>query len=395
MYSRSLYPELKAHLSKKQVTVITGMRRVGKSTAVKFLIKETGLDNVLYLDCERVEVRVLFGRPNYEEIKSELELMGFDFTKPGVIAIDEIQLSSNLPSIIKYLYDTYQTKFIVTGSSSYYIKNKFSESLAGRKRIFELFPLDFKEFLQFKEVWKDDFGKYACKNFTYAWYNQMKNLYLEFITYGGFPEVVLEQNPDDKKDMLTDIINSFIELDVKLLADYSKSEDLYKLIKLLAARTGNKIDHSKLSSISGINRQKIASYIQLFEQTYLIYQIEPFTYNVDREIATQRKLFFSDTGILQALTGNLLSSGQIIENAVAVQLKNLGGLNYYQRKSGQEIDFILNGEIAIEVKETAVLQDNNTLAQRASSIDLNQKWLIGFQPATNQFEDFIWAGSLF
>lgn len=395
MYSRNLYAALKAHLSKKQVTVITGMRRVGKSTAVKFLLNEIEHRNVLYLDCERVEIRVLFGRPNYEEIKSELELMGFDFTKPGVIAIDEIQLSSNLPSIIKYLYDTYQTKFIVTGSSSYYIKNKFSESLAGRKRIFELYPLDFREFLQFKNVWQDDFSKYACKNFTPAWYNQMKTHYSEFLTYGGFPEVVLEQNPDDKKDMLTDIINSYIELDVKLLADYSKSEDLYKLIKLLAARTGNKIDHSKLSSISGINRQKIASYIQLFEQTYLIYQIEPFTHNIDREIATQKKLYFSDTGIVQALSGNLLSNGQILENAIAVQLKNLGSLNYYQRKSGQEIDFILNGEIAIEVKETAVLQDKNTLDQRASSIDLNLKWLIGFQPATNQFEDFIWAGSLF
>lgn len=395
MYSRNLYPALKAHLSKKQVTVITGMRRVGKSTAVKYLIKETEHDNVLYLDCERVEIRVLFGRPNYEEIKIELELMGFDFSKPGLIAIDEIQHSSNLPSIIKYLYDTYQTKFIVTGSSSYYIKNNFSESLAGRKRIFELYPLDFREFLQFKNVWQDTFSNYACKNFTHPWYNRMKNLYSQFLTYGGFPEVVLEQNAEDKKEMLTDIINSFIELDVKLLADYSKSEDLYKLIKLLAARSGNKIDHSKLSSMSGINRQKIASYLQLFEQTYLIYQIEPFTHNIDREIATQRKLYFSDTGILQALSDYSLSSGQIFENAVAVQLRNLGSLNYYQRKSGQEIDFILNRKIAVEVKETAVLQDKNILVQRASSIDLDQKWLIGLHPATNQFEDFIWAGSIF
>ncbi|WP_257666720.1 ATP-binding protein [Parapedobacter tibetensis] len=395
MYARNIYPALEAHLSKKQVTVITGMRRVGKSTAVKHLLKCLDHDNILYLDCERVEIRALFSRPNYEEIKNEMELMGFDFSTAGVIAIDEIQLSADLPSIVKYLYDTYQTKFVVTGSSSYYLKNRFSESLAGRKRIFELYPLSFKEFLVFKEVWKDKFNEYAGKTFQASWYNQMKNWYQEYLTYGGFPEVVLETHAADKMELLRDIINSYIELDVKLLADYSQSEDLYKLTKLLAARVGNKIDHSKLGSISGINRQKIASYVQLFEQTYLICQIAPFTRNIDKEIAHQKKVYFADTGLLHALAGNLLSSGQVFENAVAAQLKAFGDLNYYQRKSGQEIDFILNGDTAIEVKETAVVQDKNTLLQRASSIDLQENWLIGLHPAPNGFTDFIWAGTLF
>ncbi len=371
------------------------MRRVGKSTAVKHLLKCLDHDNILYLDCERVEIRALFSRPNYEEIKNEMELMGFDFSTAGVIAIDEIQLSADLPSIVKYLYDTYQTKFVVTGSSSYYLKNRFSESLAGRKRIFELYPLSFKEFLVFKEVWKDKFNEYAGKTFQASWYNQMKNWYQEYLTYGGFPEVVLETHAADKMELLRDIINSYIELDVKLLADYSQSEDLYKLTKLLAARVGNKIDHSKLGSISGINRQKIASYVQLFEQTYLICQIAPFTRNIDKEIAHQKKVYFADTGLLHALAGNLLSSGQVFENAVAAQLKAFGDLNYYQRKSGQEIDFILNGDTAIEVKETAVVQDKNTLLQRASSIDLQENWLIGLHPAPNGFTDFIWAGTLF
>ncbi|WP_036603045.1 ATP-binding protein [Olivibacter sitiensis] len=395
MFLRDIYPALEAHMQKKQVTVITGMRRVGKSTAVKHLLRNIGHDNVLYLDCERVEVRMLFARSHYEEIRSELELMGFDFAVAGVIAIDEIQLSENLPSIIKYFYDTYSTKFVVTGSSSYYMKNRFSESLAGRKRIFEMYPLSFKEFLVFKEIWKNTFGRYAQKTFKKSWYNQMKHWYEEYLAYGGFPEVVLEVKVEDKKEMLSDIINSYIELDVKLLADYSLSEDLYKLIKLLAARAGNKVDNSKLSSVSGINRQKIASYIQLLEQTYLIYQIAPFTRNVDKEISHQKKLYFADTGLLQALAGNTLSSGQLFENAVAVQLYTLGELNYYQRKSGQEIDFILDGQIAIEVKETPVLQDKKTLQQRAASIDLQADWLVGLHPSAGGFEDFMWGGALF
>ncbi|GAA4803201.1 ATP-binding protein [Olivibacter ginsenosidimutans] len=395
MYQRDIYPNLAQHLMKKQVTVITGMRRVGKSTAVKYLLAQVSHKNVLYLDCERIEIRVLFSHPNYEEIKIELEIMGFDFTKPGLIAIDEIQLSENLPSIIKYFYDTYEVKFVVTGSSSYYMKHRFSESLAGRKRIFEMYPLSFKEFLVFKRVWKNSFQKFAMKSFERPWFNRMKDLYQEFISFGGFPEVVLEEKEEDKKELLLDIVNSYIELDVKLLEDYSVSEDLYKLIKLLAARTGNKVDYSKLSSVLGMNRQKIASYIQLLESTYLIYQITPFTKNIDREIANQKKLYFADTGILNTLAGNAVSSGQVFENIVAVQLLGLREIQFYQRRNGQEIDFILDGSTAIEVKETPVLQDKNTLIQRASTIDIQQYWVAGRYPPSSNFEDFIWGGAIF
>src|SRR5215469_9706548 len=112
MFQRDIYRDLLRHLTQKQVTVITGMRRVGKSTAVKYLLDNVGHSNSLYLDCERVELRVLLNRPNYEGIRGALELRGLDFSKPCVLAFDEIQLVPNLPSLIKYLYDTYQVKFI-------------------------------------------------------------------------------------------------------------------------------------------------------------------------------------------------------------------------------------------------------------------------------------------
>lgn len=395
MYSPDIYQGLLAHLSKRQATVITGMRRVGKSTAVQYLLQQTSHANQLYLDCERVEIRVLFSRPDYEGIREEIELMGIDFSKPSIIAIDEIQLVDNLPSVIKYLYDTYSVKFILTGSSSYYMKNKFSESLSGRKKIFEMYPLSFKEFLVFKERWKPLYEKYAWKPFTKAWFNKAQEWYEEYLQFGGFPEVVLQKSEIDKQELLTDIINSYIDLDVKLLADYTVSEDLYKLVKLLAARSGNKVDYSKLSSISGINRQKIAAYIQLLEHTYLIYQISPFTKNIDKEISQQKKLYFADSGILNLLGSNQLSSGQVFENAVAAQLKPQGELQYYQRKTGQEIDFILKGNTAIEVKETPVEQHKSILEQRASGIKINKQFLVGRYPAQKNFKDFIWGGSIF
>jgi len=375
--------------------VITGMRRVGKSTALQYLLGQVTHSNKLYLDCERVEIRVLLNRPDYESIAEELQLMGLDFVKPCVIALDEIQLVENLPSFIKYMYDTYNIKFIVTGSSSYYMKNLFSESLAGRKRIFEMYPLSFKEFLHFKKAAIRQVDKYSWQPYNKAWYNRCKEWYEEYIQYGGFPEVVLQPDKKDKEELLKDIINSYVELDVKLLSDYSASEELYKLVKLLAARAGNKIDYTKLSSIAGINRQKMTSYIQLLQYTYLIYLVKPFTRNIDKEISQQPKLYFADTGILNMLAGLQISSGQQFENSIAAQLYPLGELMYYQKKTGQEIDFIFNKTTAVEVKESAIEQDKQVLMQRASGIGIKKQVLISRFAINNGFDQFIWGGNIF
>lgn len=153
--------------------------------------------------------------------------------------------------------------------------------------------------------------------------------------------MVLEEKQNDKIELLKDIINSYIELDVKLLSDYSVSEDLYKLIKALASRAGNKVDYTKISSVTGINRQKVATYIHLLEYTYFIYQATPFAKNIDKEISQQTKLYFADTGILNTLAGGQLSSGQVFENAIAAQLKSQGTIQYSQKKTGREIDLYL------------------------------------------------------
>ena len=234
MFHRKIYPTLKAHLDNRQVTVITGLRRVGKSTALKYLIEDAPTTNKIYLDLERVENQNIFSQNSYKDIERSLELLGYDFSNPGIVAIDEIQMAKNSSSVIKALYDEYTIKFIVTGSSSFYIKDHFSESLAGRKRIFEMTPLDFEEFLQFKKVETKNLGKEKLKSFLPTYYDLYKKWYEEYIQFGGFPEVVLAEKAEDKIAYLKDILNSHIELDVKLLGDISSSDALYKLILLLA-----------------------------------------------------------------------------------------------------------------------------------------------------------------
>ncbi len=378
-----------------QVLVITGMRRVGKSTAVKYLLSKVKHNNKLSLDCERIEVRNLFNIQNYHHIIEELEILGFDFKKKGVIALDEIQLISNLPSFIKYVYDNYPTKFIVTGSSSYYIKNNFSESLSGRKRIVELIPLSFYEFLQFKQEKVFRPSKFSFCKFNQAWFNKYNKLYDEYIHYGGFPEVVLQNGANHKRELLKDIINSYVEMDVKLLSDYSLSNDLYKLMKLMAARVGSKTDYTKIAGLSGINRTKVKDYLQLFSSTYLLYEVKPFSRNIDREISLSPKFYYSDSGILNELAGDKISSGQLFENVIATQLKPFGQLNYYQKKTGQEIDFIINEKESVEVKETALAPDLDTLRSRSHQLAIKKYHLIGRQITKNGFIDFTWGGNVF
>ncbi|MBK9335762.1 MAG: ATP-binding protein [Lewinellaceae bacterium] len=394
MYQRQTFEALEAHLPKKQATVITGMRRVGKTTAIKYLLGKIEHQNKCYLDLERIEYRHLFNQPSYADIERGLVQLGIDFSRPAVIALDEIQLVKNLPSVVKSLYDTYDVKFIVSGSSSFYIKNHFAESLAGRKKIFEMWPLDFREFLEFKGAYLPQVELEKGKPFLRTYYDLYAGHYEAYIRYGGFPEVVSAENNQDREDYLSDIINSYIELDIKLLSDFEMTDSLYKLMLLLAARSGNKVDFSKIANIIGLNRHKVKDYLSLLEHTYFIRLVRPLAKGIDKELTSQPKVYFTDTGILNKL-GKGLSGGQVFENAVANQLARLGELNYFEKSRSLEIDFVLDGQTAYEVKETPTPQHLNSLRHNAGNIGIQSCRLVGRYPAASGFADFVWGGSIF
>jgi len=389
MKIREIFTELVNHLDKKQVTVITGMRRVGKTTALKYLLQNIDSDNKAYFDLEKIENRYIFNQNTTKDIEIGLQIEGIDLTRKAWIAIDEIQLVPTITSAIKYLYDTYDIKFLVSGSSSFYLKNHFTESLAGRKTIFEMYPLSFREFLSFKDVEIHWNSPDTFPAFNQVFYNKYQSYYNEYLLYGGFPEVVTCTIEKDKLYYLKDIINSYIELDIKLLSDFSQSDNLYKLIQLLSSRAGNKLDYTKIGDVLNINRQKVKDYITLLQYTYFIRLVSPYSISPDREISQQPKIYFADNGLLWAL-GNR-SEGALLENAIANQLAFKGELNYYAKKNGQEIDFILKKQIAFEVKQTPVASDYQTLERRAKSIGIDKCYLIGLHPAN---QDFCWAGNI-
>ncbi len=393
MYLRKAFASLEDHLDNKLITVITGLRRVGKSTALKHLFKVYKSSNKIYLDLERMENRNLFQMDNYSHIELALEAKGFDFQKPGLIALDEIQTVRNMPSIIKSLYDTYGTKFVVTGSSAFYLRNHFDESLAGRKKIFNMYPLDFEEFLDFKQIEKPNFQKFRFSLFNKTFYDLYQSYYKEYLKYGGFPEVVLAKKEDDKKDYLRDILNSHIELDIRLLGDISASDTLYKLILLLSQRVGSKLDIAKISVILGENRKKVTDYILLLEGTFLLRLVRPFTSGKDKEITKQPKLYFTDNGLLNICAE--ISSGTQFENAICNQLASQGEVNYYERSTGTEIDFIWDKKVAIEVKQTPIPQDYSQLRVRANKVGLDDILLVGENLGSKNFNNYVWGGTIF
>ena len=387
---RKIFSSLEDHIEKKQVTVITGMRRTGKTTLVKELLSRIKSENKLFIDLERMDNRVLFTEKNYDNIINSLGQRGLNFNQKVFLALDEIQLVPEIVSVIKYLYDKYTIKFILTGSSSFYLKNLFSESLSGRKKIFELYTLNFSELLTFNDVsFKENV--FYKKNFNPAEYERLKFYYEQYIIFGGFPEVVLSKKTEDKKDLLNDIISSYINVDIKTISVLRNSQNIFNLVKMLAGRTGTRLDYTKLSSLTGISRPTLYNYLYLLEQSFLITLVPVIAKNPDKEIVKAKKIFFNDNGILNVLSD--ISSGAKFENSVFNQLRHLGEINYYALKSGKEIDFILNKGFAFEVKETPSENDVKYLKNLSRQIKISKSRVIGRHPSPN-FDDFIWGGDI-
>lgn len=391
LFNRKIYPVLKEHLNKKQVTVLTGMRRTGKTTLVKQLVEASSFGQKLFFDLERMDHRRLFGQENYDGIVLGLEQQGVDFSKEVLIALDEIQLTPNIPSVVKYLHDHYGIKFIVTGSSSYYIKNKFQESMAGRKKIFEIYPLDFGEFLDFNQInYAPLSGMKGLRN-SISEYERLRHHYETYIEYGGFPQVVLSKKTKDKKDLLRDIIDSYVNIDILQLYDIRKPDEIEKLIRLLSARVGTKLDISKLSSTTALSRPTVENYLNLLERSYLISIIPVFSKNPDKEIVKAKKVYFNDNGIAGSLSR--IAGGAKFENAIFNQLKHFGGLGYYQMKNGNEIDFILDKKIAYEAKETGYLQEYKRMMRLAKNMGITQGKILSRHIAQD-FENLVWGGMI-
>ncbi|GBR74726.1 ATPase [Candidatus Termititenax aidoneus] len=403
-HQRKIWPELqKDLLTTKQAMVITGPRRAGKTTTLKWLFEQIKSANKCFLDLENVGDRSIFEVIDYDNVVANLgQKYNLRLKQKMYIVIDEIQFLPNIASIVKYLYDHYDIKFILSGSSSYYLKNYFTESLSGRKFLYELFPLTFREYLEFagKKYTFPPRNIYAEQiRFNETAFASLRNYYQDYLNFGGYPAVALAASREEKLREISEIYSAYINVDVKTLADFRSIADFRRLIELLAVRVGNRININELSMISGLARATIENYLEFLEQTYLVRTIPVESDSPAVRQRKAKKLYFVDNGIARINAD--LSGGQKFENAVSCQLaaQNVR-ISYYENKTG-EIDFILRSpfgapesqSVAIEVKETPTEADFTVLKKRAQRLGISGCYLVG-REKSRKFNDYLWGGEL-
>ena len=392
MKKRLLFSRLSQNLKGKEALVITGLRQVGKTTLMRQVFDTVNSDTKLWFDFDNPLEQKTFEDIDYRNIYSRLKQMVNQSAERIYVFIDEIQNFPEITKIIKYLIDHYSVKFVVTGSSNYYLKNLFPESLSGRKFLYELSPLNFKEYLFFKDkISQEEANKTTIREMLkpvdIIRYKKFEQDYQDYLQFGGFPEVVVTTNFDGRKQILKNIFSSFFEKDIKILSDYKDIKELRDLILLLAPRVGSMLDITKIASELAVARPKIYSYLELLQGTFLIRLLPKFSRSLDRSIAGGKKIYFNDNGLLNTI--GMINSSQLLENSIINQLSFYGNLSFYNKRNTAEIDAILNKEYALEVKQVGTDNDLKGLRKISQLLGLKNSLVIsqsfvgrnGFIPA--------------
>jgi len=350
-YKRKIVEELVKYLHTREAIIIYGARQVGKTTLMKYLMENHIKDNMFYLDMEFPNLLELCNE-GPENVHNYLLQKGADEKKKIFLLIDEIQYLEDPAKFIKIFHDHYPNiKLLVSGSSTFEIKKKLKQSLAGRTLIFELYPLSFDEFLIFK-----DKNYKLNKDNSKIINDELVVLAEEYIKYGGYPKIVLEKTEERKFAYLSQIISTYIRKDIRDIGNIRNISVFNKLVEIMASQSGQLLNVSELASTLGMNRETIMEYLDLLEQTFIIKRIKPFHKNIRSELSKNPKVFFLDIGMLHLLWLKEFPKvilGNVFETFVFLELMKLKKEIYFWRTTNkQEVDFILiDKEIyAIEAK---------------------------------------------
>ena len=356
---RKVINKIKLFLGKKTIIVLHGSRQVGKTSIMhlikNYLVQEKKIktDNIFYFDLEDF-VFLDLCNSGVEKTIQYLKERGVRTNDKIYLFIDEIQYLDNPSSFLKLFHDHWgdKIKLIVSGSSSFDIKNKFKDSLVGRTMDFEVFALDFEEFLLFKNK------KINTDSSSEIIIAELRDLYKEYIFYGGYPAIVLENNIEIKSHLLKQIINTYIKKDIRDLANIREINKFNQLIKVLASQSGNLLNVSELSGTLKLTQKTVEEYLFILENTYIIRRVYPFYKNIRSELTKMPKIYFEDNGLMNLLANKKFLErvdGQLFENSVYSELrKNLDieNINFWRTNTGQEVDFIITEKriIPVEVK---------------------------------------------
>ncbi len=342
-------------LKTDEILLFIGARQAGKTTILKQI--QQGLEkeeNICYfLNLEDPEYLELLNKSP----KNLFKIFPLDLSKRNYVFIDEVQYLDDPSRFLKYFYDEHRgkIKLLVSGSSSFYIDRKFKDSLAGRKKIFNVWTLSFREFLRFKgetELAEKDFKKLSLSE-----KEKIVLFYGEYLVYGGYPRVVLSPI-EEKKEVLREIVYSYIKKDI-YEANIRQEEVFYKLLKIFASQVGNMVNASELANTLNVSKTAIDNYLYVMQKSFSIGLINPFFKNMRKELTKMPKVYFYDIGLRNFLIDNFKQfagrddKGALLENAVFRQLLekyNKDEIKFWRTIQKNEVDFVAAERCAYEVK---------------------------------------------
>jgi predicted AAA+ superfamily ATPase len=364
MIERRLFEDLKQHLSQKEISLIVGPRQSGKTTVMlmlrDYLVEQGNATLFLSLDFDADQPFFTSQRNLVNKIQLEIG------KKKGYVFIDEIQRRENAGIFLKGLYDlNLPYKFIVSGSGGLELKEKIHESLVGRKRLFELNTVSFEEFVNFKTGYR---YRESLQEFFALEKERTRELLTEYLNFGGYPRLLLEDEQREKARIIDEIYRSYLERDISYLLRVEKPEAFSNLIKMLASQVGRLVNYSELSSTLAISIQTIKNYLWYAEKTYIINMVSPFFRNIRKEIAKAPVAYFYDVGLRNyavGLYGGLIHSpeaGFAFQNFVLNLLRERflpspAGIHFWRTKDRAEVDFVIDlGQriLPVEVKFKAM-----------------------------------------
>jgi len=314
------------------MVAVVGARQAGKTTFLKKTIQNKNSSYILFDD---PDARTLFE----EDIKKfEKQFI----SGKNISLLDEVQYCKDAGRKLKYLVDSGH-KFWITSSSEIILSKEILSFLVGRVSIIKLFPFSINEFLYAKNQ-KEITSKILERN---IW---------EHATYGGYPRVVLTEDIEMKKTILSDLYDTMLLKDVARTFSIEDIRSLEAFSKYLALSIGEILSYDKICNNLNMSFQTVKKYLDAMEKSYLTFRIMPFFTNKKKEIVKQPKLYFVDTGMRNIIAKdfNVKLDGKLFENYVFSEILKLGLTpKYWRTKSKAEVDFVIEKEneiIPIEVK---------------------------------------------
>ncbi|MBW4635255.1 MAG: ATP-binding protein [Iphinoe sp. HA4291-MV1] len=328
-YFRSLKSNL---LKSTQISVVLGARRVGKTYLIYDLIQDL-------IETEDIEAKNVFycilnhahfsGLDIIDLIRAYRTVHNLPREQEVYLFLDEVQHIKDWDQQVANLYDSEQVKVLVSGSSSTLIKNQ-SNFLTGRQKRFHIYPLDFSEFINFKNY-----------QLTLAESYRFEPILKEYLEVGGFPEWVLERD----ESYLSELLDAVLFKDVVSIYPVTNAKLLKDLLRWLAVQLTKPLSYSKITNIMGEKSDKtVKQYLGYLIESYLILECPRFSYKLGEQITSPNKFYFTDIGNRNSLNGGLKDQeGLVAENALYLHLcEKYGQENvFYWAVDKSEIDFVV------------------------------------------------------